>query len=214
VQAGINGQQLERELSLKNFCTGHEPDSMEFSTLGGWVATRASGMKKNLYGNIEDLVVHVTVVTPKGTIQKSSQVPRVSIGPDIHQFILGSEGTLGVVTEVTIKIRPFPEVRKYGSIVFGNFEDGVNFMREIARQKCAPASIRLMDNEQFSFGQALQTDTKTLFQSFVDGLKKYYISKIKGVDLAKISVVTLLFEVCLFFKGKIFLKLIFLNKGL
>jgi alkyldihydroxyacetonephosphate synthase len=71
-----------------------------------------------------------------------------------------------------------------------------------------------MDNEQFSFGQALQTDTKTLFQSFVDGLKKYYISKIKGVDLTKISVVTLLFEVCLFFKGKIFLKLIFLNKGL
>ena len=63
---------------------------MEFSTLGGWVATRASGMKKNQYGNIEDLLVHLTLVTPKGTVQKSCQVPRISNGPDIHHFILGS----------------------------------------------------------------------------------------------------------------------------
>lgn len=65
-------------------------------------------MKKNLYGNIEDIIVHITIVTPRGTIQKSSQVPRVSNGPDIHQYILGSEGTLGVITEVTLKIRPLP----------------------------------------------------------------------------------------------------------
>ena len=96
---------------------------MEFSTLGGWVATRASGMKKNRYGNIEDIVVHITCVTQKGTIEKSCQVPRISTGPDIHHFILGSEGTLGVVTDVTLKIRPLPEVRKYGSIVFECFEE-------------------------------------------------------------------------------------------
>ena len=63
--------EFKLKLAEKGFCTGHEPDSMEFSTLGGWVATRASGMKKNQYGNIEDLLVHCTVVTPKGTIQKS-----------------------------------------------------------------------------------------------------------------------------------------------
>ena len=125
---------------------------MEFSTLGGWVATRASGMKKNQYGNIEDLLVHLTLVTPKGTVQKSCQVPRISNGPDIHHFILGSEGTLGVITDATLKIRPLPQVVKYGSVVFPTFEDGIKFMREIARQKCAPASLRLLDNEQFSFG--------------------------------------------------------------
>ena len=65
---------------------------MEFSSLGGWVATRASGMKKNIYGNIEDLVVHIKCVTPRGTMEKSCQVPRISCGPDIHHFILGSEG--------------------------------------------------------------------------------------------------------------------------
>ena len=72
---------------------GHEPDSMEFCSLGGWVATRASGMKKNVYGNIEDLLVHVRFVTPQGTMEKSCMVPRMSTGPDIHHVIMGSEGT-------------------------------------------------------------------------------------------------------------------------
>lgn len=67
---------------------------MEFSSLGGWVATRASGMKKNIYGNIEDLLVHVKFVTAKGTMEKNCMVPRMSTGPDIHHVIMGSEGTI------------------------------------------------------------------------------------------------------------------------
>ncbi|CAI2349846.1 unnamed protein product [Caenorhabditis sp. 36 PRJEB53466] len=126
-QAGIIGQSLEQQLNKKGFTCGHEPDSIEFSTLGGWVSTRASGMKKNKYGNIEDLVVHINFVCPKGIIQKQCQVPRISSGPDIHQIILGSEGTLGVVSEVTIKIFPLAEAKRYGSFVFPNFEHGVNF---------------------------------------------------------------------------------------
>lgn len=194
IQAGINGQELERQLGEKGFCTGHEPDSMEFSTLGGWVATRASGMKKNQYGNIEDLLVHVTTVTPKGTIQKSCQVPRISNGPDIHHFILGSEGTLGVITDAILKIRPLPTCVKYGSVVFPTFEDGIGFMREVAYQRCPPASLRLVDNEQFAFGQALKTDTGSVLQGFVDGFKKFYITKLKGFDPQEMCVATLLFE--------------------
>ncbi|KAI0207104.1 Alkyldihydroxyacetonephosphate synthase, peroxisomal [Lamellibrachia satsuma] len=152
LECGIVGQDLERRLAEKGYCTGHEPDSIEFSSVGGWVATRASGMKKNIYGNIEDLVVHVKVVTPQGVISRNCQVPRISAGPDIQQFVLGSEGTLGVVTEVIMKIRPLPECQKYGSVVFPNFEKGVDCLREISRQRSAPASIRLMDNEQFQFG--------------------------------------------------------------
>ncbi|CAI9546413.1 unnamed protein product, partial [Staurois parvus] len=138
VESGITGQDLERQLGESGYCTGHEPDSMEFSTLGGWVATRASGMKKNIYGNIEDLVVHLKVVTPRGIVEKSCQGPRMSTGPDIYHFIMGSEGTLGVVTEVTIKIRPLPEYQKYGSVVFPNFEQGVACLREVARQVSLP----------------------------------------------------------------------------
>lgn len=193
-ESGIIGQDLEKRLAEKGFCTGHEPDSMEFSSLGGWVATRASGMKKNIYGNIEDIVVHIKFVTPKGVMEKSCQVPRLSSGPDIHHFILGSEGTLGVVTEVTIKIRPLPPCRKYGSIVFPEFVNGVNCLREIAKQRCAPASIRLMDNQQFQFGHALKPESKSLLNSFVEGIKKFYITKLKGFDTSKMAVATLLFE--------------------
>lgn len=73
-ESGIIGQDLERELQKLGYTSGHEPDSYEFSSLGGWVATRASGMKKNVYGNIEDLLVHVKMVTPVGTLQKNCQV--------------------------------------------------------------------------------------------------------------------------------------------
>ena len=89
------------------------------------MATRASGMKKNIYGNIEDMLIRAQLVTPTGTIEKSVQVPRMSAGPDVNQVILGSEGTLGVVTEATLKIRKLPEVQIYNSIVFPNFEAGV-----------------------------------------------------------------------------------------
>ncbi|GAB6029196.1 hypothetical protein CHUAL_004969 [Chamberlinius hualienensis] len=194
IEAGIVGQDLEKLLNAKGFCTGHEPDSLEFSTLGGWVATRASGMKKNIYGNIEDMVIHVTLVTPTGVVSKSCEVPRMSCGPDIHHFILGSEGTLGVITEVTIKIHHLPECRKYGSIVFATFEEGVACLREVAKQRCAPASIRLMDNDQFQFGLAVKPGGGSAFSSVSDIFKKFYLTRIKGVDLKKLSVATLLFE--------------------
>uniref|UniRef100_A0A452UN23 Alkylglycerone-phosphate synthase n=1 Tax=Ursus maritimus TaxID=29073 RepID=A0A452UN23_URSMA len=170
VEAGITGQELERQLKESGYCTGHEPDSLEFSTVGGWVSTRASGMKKNIYGNIEDLVVHIKMVTPRGIIEKSCQGPRMSTGPDIHHFIMGSEGTLGVITEATIKIRPIPEYQKYGSVAFPNFEQGVACLREIAKQ------------------------VSSIFTSFLDGLKKFYITKFKGFDPNQLAVATLLFE--------------------
>lgn len=106
---------------------------------------------------------------------------------------MGSEGTLGIVTEVIVKVRPLPAVKKYGSLVFKDFGSGIRCLREIARRRCQPASIRLMDNEQFLFGQALKLDSG-IFASFVEGLKKFLLTKVKGYDLTKIAVATLLFE--------------------
>jgi len=194
IEAGIVGQDLERNLGKHGFCTGHEPDSMEFSSLGGWVATRASGMKKSLYGNIEDLVVHFKVVSPQGVLEKDCMVPRISAGPDVHHFVLGSEGTLGVVTEVIMKIRPVPACRKYGSLVFPDFTSGTSCLREVAKHRCSPASIRLMDNLQFQFGVALKPESTSLLGSLVDGLKKFYVTRLKGFDPSKLALATLLFE--------------------
>jgi len=127
--------------------SGHEPDSMEFSTLGGWISTRASGMKKNTYGNIEDIVKSITFVTPKGTFKKLENYwPRISAGPDMNQIILGHEGNLGVITEAIIKVRKVPEAQEYNAILFPNFELGSKFMEEMAQQKLYPSSLRLVDN--------------------------------------------------------------------
>lgn len=120
------------------FSTSFENRTLILSSnsLGGWVATRASGMKKNTYGNIEDLVVRVRMVTgrtedPVITLEKGNLVPRTSCGPDFDHIIFGSEGTLGIVTEVVMKIRPLPLVVKYGSVVFPNFQSGVCALREV-----------------------------------------------------------------------------------
>lgn len=192
-EAGIIGQDLERELHKSNLTMGHEPDSYEFSSLGGWVATRASGMKKNVYGNIEDLVIRVKMVTSKGTLERNVSAPRISSGPDFNHIIIGSEGTLGVITEVQLKIRPLPQVKKYGSLVFPNFSSGVKCMREIAKRRCQPASIRLVDNEQFRMGQTMRP-AHTFFTSCLEFIKKSYLSHIKRFDLSKMVVATLLFE--------------------
>ncbi|XP_068631826.1 alkylglycerone-phosphate synthase [Battus philenor] len=193
VQAGIVGQDLEREMRSRGFTVGHEPDSYEFSTLGGWVATRASGMKKNTYGNIEELVVQTKMVTPVGVIEKSCRVPRISCGPEWEHVVMGSEGCLGVVTEVTLKIRPLPPLVRYGSLVFPDWEAGFQFEREVARQRLQPSSIRLMDNEQFRFGHAVKTEA-SWGGVILDGLKKFYITCIRGFDPTKLCVVTLLME--------------------
>ncbi|XP_055586709.1 alkyldihydroxyacetonephosphate synthase [Uranotaenia lowii] len=192
-EAGIIGQDLERELRKMGFTAGHEPDSYEFSSLGGWVATRASGMKKNRYGNIEDIVVKVKMVTTKGVLDKNVTVPRLSCGPDFNHVILGSEGTLGVVTEVVIKIRPLPQLKKYGSLVFPNFGAGIRCLREVAKERLQPSSIRLIDNEQFVFGQALKPQGG-FFSNIASSLQKSYITRIKGMQLDKIAIATLVFE--------------------
>jgi alkyldihydroxyacetonephosphate synthase len=92
VEAGAVGIDLDQRMSKEGYTLGHEPDSFEFSTLGGWISTNASGMKKNVYGNIEDIVVSARLVTPTGTLERSMTVPRMSSGPDLNRFVIGSEG--------------------------------------------------------------------------------------------------------------------------
>lgn len=191
-EAGAVGQDIERELQKEGFTLGHEPDSYEFSTLGGWISTRASGMKKNTYGNIEDLVVRVKLVTGTGMLQKQFIAARTSCGPDLNHMILGSEGTLGIITEAVVKIRPLPEVRKYGSLIFRNFETGYEFIREIARRRLQPSSIRLLDNLHVTIGAALSTET--WFSSIVKKIGQFYLETLRGFRRGELALCMLLFE--------------------
>src|SRR5204863_7396495 len=97
-EAGAVGRPRQAGLARHGFTMGHEPDSIEFSTLGGWIATNASGMKKNRYGNIEDLVLDVSAITAQGKLERRGQPPRESVGVDARQWMFGSEGRLGIIT--------------------------------------------------------------------------------------------------------------------
>lgn len=194
IEAGIVGKELEARLGMMGLCFGHEPDSHEFSTLGGWVATRASGMKKNKYGNIEDLMIHVKVATPVGTIDRTCNVPRLSVGPDIQQVILGSEGILGVITEVTIKLQPLPQTRAYGAIAFKDFETGFNFMREVALKRLQPASLRLMDNQQFQMGQSITPEENPKLEYVKHEAQRMFLTHWAKFDLNEMCACTALFE--------------------
>ncbi|KAG7380483.1 hypothetical protein PHYPSEUDO_007185 [Phytophthora pseudosyringae] len=196
VEAGITGLELHERLRHRGLTLGHEPDSWEFSTLGGWVATRASGMKKNMYGNIEDLVVNITTVTPQGTMQRAANVPRAAMGPDMNHAMMGSEGIFGVHTLVTLRLREFPEVQVYDSLVFPSLEHGLAALKEITRAGCEPASLRLMDNTQFQLGQALKTSSATnkFTAGVIDFAKKTYVTTIRGFDVNEMCAATVLLE--------------------
>ena len=193
IEAGAVGRHIMAQLESYGFTMGHEPDSVEFSTLGGWIATYASGMKKNRYGNIEDLVLDINVVTAKGMLTRSSVVPRESIGSDPRRWIFGSEGNLGIITSAVVKLFSSPEVQRYGSILFPSFEDGVSFMYELTQEGVPPASIRLVDNLQFQFSIALKPKSEG-WKALKSKLEAWYVTRLKGFDPERMVACTFVFE--------------------
>lgn len=193
IEAGAVGRHIVSQLAQYGFTLGHEPDSVEFSTLGGWIATNASGMKKNKYGNIEDLVLDINVVTAEGRLKRRGICPRESVGLDPRKMMFGSEGNLGIITQAIVKVFPLPEEQKYGSILFPDFERGVNFLYELTRKGTPPASIRLVDNLQFQFGLALKHAPRGL-KALKSKLEKWVVTKLKGFDPQKMVACTLVLE--------------------
>lgn len=191
IQAGAVGRVIEQQLQEAGYTLGHEPDSIEFSTLGGWIATNASGMKKNRYGNIEDIVLDLSVVTPRGEVERLSAQPRTSHGIDVRRLLFGSEGLLGVITEAVVRVHKRPEVQHYGSLVFPTWQAGLSFMRQLSTRQTVPASVRLVDNLQFQFGRALKPQSGSVWAA---KLQKLYVSKIKGIDLSQLVACTLVYE--------------------
>lgn len=193
VQAGITGSALESWLEEKGYCMGHEPDSVELSTLGGWIATNASGMKKNRYGNIEDIVENVTMISPKGAIEQIEPLSRASIGIKPQNILFGSEGNLGIITKAVLKIHKKPEIKKYNSVIFKDFESGTKFLYELSKTSYVPSSVRLVDNVQFRFGQALKPRAQGL-KALISKIEKFFVLNLKGFDAKKMSAATFVME--------------------
>ncbi len=147
IGAGARGPAIEEGLAAYGMTLRHFPQSFEFSTLGGWVATRAGGHFATVYTHIDDLVAATRMVTPTGTFA-SRPLPGSGAGPSPDRMVLGSEGILGVITEATVRVRQRPDCRASASVRFQRFGDGARAARAIARSGLFPSNCRLLDKTE------------------------------------------------------------------
>jgi alkyldihydroxyacetonephosphate synthase len=144
VGPGVTGPALESALTDVGRIFGHYPQSWERATIGGYAATRSAGQNSTGYGRIEDLIVAADLATPSGTWQLG-HIPATSVGPNLLRYALGSEGTLGIFTSLTLRIRPRPEVRRAEGAMAPDWQAGTEALRALAQHSVAPSVIRLSD---------------------------------------------------------------------
>jgi alkyldihydroxyacetonephosphate synthase len=146
VRPGTFGAPLEAELRLDHGLTlGHWPQSIDVSTVGGWLACRSAGQYSTRYGKIEDMVVGLDVALADGRIVSTGGGPRAAVGPDLTQLFVGSEGTLGVICGARLRVRPVPAGEHRSAWSFAGFLDGLDACRRILRRGATPAVLRLYD---------------------------------------------------------------------
>jgi alkyldihydroxyacetonephosphate synthase len=150
VRAGTWGDELEETLRTQHRVTlGHWPQSIALSTVGGWVACRSAGQYSTRYGKIEDMVSGLEVVLADGSVVGTGgSAPRAASGPDLTSLFVGSEGTLGIVTEARLRLHPLPEAERRSAWGFESFESGLDACRRILRRGATPAVLRLYDHRE------------------------------------------------------------------
>jgi len=181
VQAGVLGPRLEEQLNTQGWTLGHFPDSFTHSTLGGWIATRSSGMQSDKYGDVADLTRAVRVVTPGGLLV-TRPVPVTSTGPSVREMVLGSEGRLGIICEATVQVHRLPASRKILGYLFPDWPSSLAAMSDIAASEAAPSVTRVSDARETHFSFATKKDS-----SAVDRLKSkalaVFLKRRRGFDL-------------------------------
>jgi len=146
-EAGVNGPELEGHMRPHGYTLGHFPQSFEYSTLGGWIATRSSGQQSYHYGRIEQLFAGGHVETPVGSIDLPA-LPASAAGPDLRHSFLGSEGRFGLITQAIVRVSPLPEVERFQAVFFQDWFSGVAAVRAIAQAKMPVSMIRLSDSQE------------------------------------------------------------------
>lgn len=190
IQAGAQGPDLEQQLNERGWTIGHFPDSFTHSTVGGWVATRSSGMQSDKYGDIADITRGLRMVRPGGVLVLRP-LPSTSSGPSVREMILGSEGRLGVITEVTVQVHRKPEKRDVYAYFFPNWKAGVAAMQAISESDATPSITRVSDSRETGFSLATSKNRKG-FSKFLAGTVLPTLMKRKGWNLD---------DICLSFIG-------------
>jgi alkyldihydroxyacetonephosphate synthase len=144
IQAGATGPELEEQLKGHGMTLRHYPQSFEFSTLGGWIATRAGGHFATLHTHIDDFVESVRAIAPTG-VWESRRLPGSGAGPSPDRMLIGSEGILGVITEAWVRVREPPAHKESAAVLFDGFERGAEAVRALAQSRLYPSNCRLLD---------------------------------------------------------------------
>ncbi|GAB2675529.1 FAD-binding oxidoreductase [Nocardia goodfellowii] len=155
--AGLTGPQAEELLGAQGLSLGHFPQSFEFASIGGFAATRSSGQASAGYGRFDDMVQRLKVATPMGTLELG-RAPASAAGPDLRELFVGSEGALGVITEVTLRVHPKPETVAYQAWSFPDFATGAAALRAVVQAGAAPTVLRLSDEAETGLNLARSGD--------------------------------------------------------
>lgn len=155
--AGLTGPRAEELLAAHGLSLGHFPQSFEFATIGGFAATRSSGQASAGYGRFDDMVQRLKIATPTGTLELG-RPPASAAGPDLRELFVGSEGALGVITEVTVRVHPIPETTAYQGWSFPDFETGAAALRSVVQAGAAPTVLRLSDEAETGVNLARASD--------------------------------------------------------
>ena len=189
IQAGAQGPDIEKQLAERGWTMGHFPDSFTHSTLGGWVATRSSGMQSDKYGDIADIVRGLRLVRPGGIVDLRP-VPSASTGPSVREMIVGSEGRLGVITEVVVQVHRVPAVREVLGYFFPTWKAGMAAMREIAESDASPSITRISDARESGFSFATRKASTGITAAGTNALMRVLTARGWNLD-----------ELCLSFIG-------------
>ncbi len=144
---GLRGPEAEEALGAQGFTTGHFPQSFEYATIGGFAATRSAGQASAGYGRFDEIVTAVRMITPAGELHTLA-TPHTAAGPALRELVLGSEGVLGVITEVSLRVRPMPPERRYEAWMAADFASGRELIRELAQADALPDVTRLSDEAE------------------------------------------------------------------
>jgi len=148
VESGVMGDRLEAFLNERGYTLGHSPQSLQLSTVGGWISTKATGQFSSRYGGIEDILCTLEAVLPTGGVVSWPRVPRSATGPRLMDIFIGGEGCFGVITRAVLKVMPLPDVRLFRAVAFPSVEEGFAAIREMFRAHIAPPILRLHDEDE------------------------------------------------------------------
>ncbi|MGQ4892790.1 MAG: FAD-binding oxidoreductase [Candidatus Njordarchaeia archaeon] len=184
VEAGLISEHLEDYLNRHGFMFPHYPMSMWSSTIGGFLATRASGVLSTKYGNMEDLTLGLTAVAGTGEIFDFKPFAKTSSGPDLKKIFIGSEGTLGIITKATLRIFDLPEERKFKVLLFDDIKEAIEFMRILMQRGITPALVRLYDelDTSVTFSKAGVEEEGNLLILMFDDIEPIALKKMEIVD--------------------------------